>query len=94
MPGTDRWKPILENPEAIESVPGALIVRIRENLDFGRLLFRFDRQICMLTFIIIIANTSQLKGFVYSNILYKHLINLYPTPCTRATSPVGVVWIG
>ena len=36
MPGTDRWKPILENPEAEESVPGVLIVRIRENLDFGR----------------------------------------------------------
>ena len=65
MPGTDRWKPILENPEAEENVPGALIVRIRENLDFGRLLLRFDRQICMLTFLfIIIANTSHLKGFV------------------------------
>ena len=36
MPGTDRWKPIIENPEAEESVAGVLIVRIRENLDFGR----------------------------------------------------------
>lgn len=35
IPGTDRWKPIKENPEAEESVAGALIVRIRENLDFG-----------------------------------------------------------
>lgn len=35
IPGTDRWKPINENPEAEEDVPGALIVRIRENLDFG-----------------------------------------------------------
>jgi len=35
MPGTDRWKPILENPEAEESCPGVLIVRIRENLDFA-----------------------------------------------------------
>ena len=35
MPGTDRWKPIIENPEAEETVPGVLIVRIRENLDFG-----------------------------------------------------------
>ena len=40
MPGTDRWKPILENPEAEESVPGVLIVRIRESLDFGRSLFQ------------------------------------------------------
>jgi high affinity sulfate transporter 1 len=36
MPGTDRWKPINENPEAQEDVPGgALIIRIRENLDFA-----------------------------------------------------------
>jgi len=35
MPGTDRWKPIIENPEAEESVPGVLIVRIRESLDFA-----------------------------------------------------------
>jgi len=35
IPGTDRWKPIGENPEAEEDVPGVLIVRIRENLDFA-----------------------------------------------------------
>ncbi|KAF9523825.1 sulfate anion transporter [Crepidotus variabilis] len=35
IPGTDRWKPLKENPEAEESVIGALIVRIRENLDFA-----------------------------------------------------------
>ncbi|KAJ7072783.1 sulfate transporter family-domain-containing protein [Mycena amicta] len=35
IPGTDRWKPINENPEAEEDVSGALIVRIRENLDFA-----------------------------------------------------------
>uniref|UniRef100_A0A8H7Y863 STAS domain-containing protein n=1 Tax=Psilocybe cubensis TaxID=181762 RepID=A0A8H7Y863_PSICU len=35
IPGTDRWKPLKENPEAEESVAGALIVRIRENLDFA-----------------------------------------------------------
>ncbi|KDQ56404.1 hypothetical protein JAAARDRAFT_36572 [Jaapia argillacea MUCL 33604] len=35
IPGTDRWKPINENPEAQEDVPGVLIVRIRENLDFA-----------------------------------------------------------
>ena len=35
IPGTDRWKPIDENPEAMEDVPGALIIRLRENLDFG-----------------------------------------------------------
>ncbi|KAF4621367.1 hypothetical protein D9613_001001 [Agrocybe pediades] len=35
IPGTDRWKPLKENPEAEESVPGALIVRIRESLDFA-----------------------------------------------------------
>ncbi|KAJ6590119.1 sulfate anion transporter [Mycena vulgaris] len=35
IPGTERWKPINENPEAEEDVSGALIVRIRENLDFA-----------------------------------------------------------
>jgi len=35
IPGTDRWKPISENPEAEEDIPGALIVRLRENLDFA-----------------------------------------------------------
>jgi hypothetical protein len=28
--------PVSENPEAEESVAGVLIVRIRENLDFGK----------------------------------------------------------
>ncbi|KAG6910445.1 hypothetical protein DXG01_010800 [Tephrocybe rancida] len=37
IPGTDRWKPVNENPEAEESADGTLIVRIRENLDFERL---------------------------------------------------------
>ncbi|KAF5375547.1 hypothetical protein D9615_009135 [Tricholomella constricta] len=37
IPGTDRWKPISDNPEAEENVAGALIIRIRENLDFERL---------------------------------------------------------
>ena len=41
MPGTDRWKPIIENPEAEENVSGVLIVRIRENLDFGKSSFQF-----------------------------------------------------
>jgi hypothetical protein len=35
VPGTDKWKPIQENPDAEEAVPGVLIVRIRESLDFG-----------------------------------------------------------
>ncbi|KAF9075580.1 sulfate anion transporter [Rhodocollybia butyracea] len=35
IPGTDRWKPINENPEAEEDVSGALIIRIRESLDFA-----------------------------------------------------------
>ncbi|KAH9949279.1 sulfate anion transporter, partial [Amylocystis lapponica] len=35
IPGTDRWTSIDENPEAEEDVAGALIVRIRENLDFA-----------------------------------------------------------
>lgn len=35
IPGTEQWKPISENPEAREEVPGVLIVRIRENLDFA-----------------------------------------------------------
>jgi len=41
IPGTDSWIPISENenadaPEANENVAGVLIVRIRENLDFGK----------------------------------------------------------
>ncbi|OCH93490.1 sulfate anion transporter [Obba rivulosa] len=35
IPGTNRWKPVEEEPEAQEDVAGALIVRIRENLDFA-----------------------------------------------------------
>jgi len=35
VPGTDKWKPIQENPDAEEAVPGVLIVRIRESLDFA-----------------------------------------------------------
>jgi len=35
IPGTDRWKPINESDEAREDVPGVLIIRIRENLDFA-----------------------------------------------------------
>ncbi|TFK83243.1 sulfate anion transporter [Polyporus arcularius HHB13444] len=35
IPGTDRWKPIDENPDAEEDTSGVLIVRIRENLDFA-----------------------------------------------------------
>jgi MFS superfamily sulfate permease-like transporter len=31
----DAWEPINENPDAAEDVPGVLIVRIRENLDFA-----------------------------------------------------------
>lgn len=34
MPGTDKWKPIQEG-HAEEAVPGVLIIRIRESLDFG-----------------------------------------------------------
>ncbi|KZT22517.1 sulfate permease [Neolentinus lepideus HHB14362 ss-1] len=35
IPGTETWKPINENPDAREDVPGVLILRIRENLDFA-----------------------------------------------------------
>ncbi|KAI0262199.1 sulfate anion transporter [Gloeopeniophorella convolvens] len=35
IPGTERWKPIDESPDAQEDTPGVLIVRIRENLDFA-----------------------------------------------------------
>ncbi|KIM31499.1 hypothetical protein M408DRAFT_260748 [Serendipita vermifera MAFF 305830] len=35
VPGTDKWKPIQENPDAEETVPGVLIIRIRESLDFA-----------------------------------------------------------
>lgn len=35
IPGTSRWKPVNEVPEAEEDVPGALIVRLRDNLNFG-----------------------------------------------------------
>ena len=36
LPGTDKWGPIADNPGA-EDVPGILIIRIRESLDFGAL---------------------------------------------------------
>jgi len=36
IPGTDKWRPINEDPAAQEDeLPGVLIVRIRENLDFA-----------------------------------------------------------
>ncbi|EGO00784.1 hypothetical protein SERLA73DRAFT_167030 [Serpula lacrymans var. lacrymans S7.3] len=34
IPGTDQWRPISDNPDA-EDIPGLLIVRIRESLDFA-----------------------------------------------------------
>jgi high affinity sulfate transporter 1 len=34
IPGTNRWRPVEDNPDA-EDVPGTLIVRIRESLDFA-----------------------------------------------------------
>ncbi|KAH7909601.1 sulfate transporter family-domain-containing protein, partial [Hygrophoropsis aurantiaca] len=34
LPGTDQWRPVTDNPDA-EDIPGALIVRIRESLDFA-----------------------------------------------------------
>ena len=37
IPGTKKWKPVKDDPEAEEDVPGALIVRIRDDLDFGKL---------------------------------------------------------
>ena len=47
IPGTDRWKPIDDNPEAEEDASGVLIVRIRENLDFGTSCPRPSVHICM-----------------------------------------------
>ncbi|KAH8115181.1 sulfate anion transporter [Phellopilus nigrolimitatus] len=35
LPGTTRWKPVNDNPEAEEDVPGAMIVRLRDDLDFA-----------------------------------------------------------
>ncbi|KAF5354753.1 hypothetical protein D9756_005572 [Leucocoprinus leucothites] len=35
VPGTDRWRPVNEDPELEDDIPGALVVRIRENLDFA-----------------------------------------------------------
>ncbi|KAF8514018.1 sulfate permease [Hysterangium stoloniferum] len=35
IPGTDQWKPINENTEAVEPLPGVLIVQIRESLNFA-----------------------------------------------------------
>ncbi|KIJ15599.1 hypothetical protein PAXINDRAFT_169054 [Paxillus involutus ATCC 200175] len=34
IPGTDQWRPVTDNPDA-QDVPGTLIVRIRESLDFA-----------------------------------------------------------
>lgn len=35
IPGTETWKPINENPEAEEDVPGVMIIRLREDLYFA-----------------------------------------------------------
>ncbi|KAF7791397.1 hypothetical protein EIP86_002411 [Pleurotus ostreatoroseus] len=35
IPGTDRWKPINEDPDAQEDVPGVMIIRLREDLYFA-----------------------------------------------------------
>ena len=49
IPGTDTWKPINENPEAEEDVPGVMIIRLREDLYFANtaqlkgVLFTFER---------------------------------------------------
>ncbi|THG99691.1 hypothetical protein EW145_g7217 [Phellinidium pouzarii] len=37
IPGTTRWKPVTDTPEAKEDVQGTLIVRLRDNLNFERL---------------------------------------------------------
>ena len=68
IPGTDRWKPIDDNPEAEEDASGVLIVRIRENLDFGTSCPRPSVPIVL--FLLLAspssptsaANTAQLKG--------------------------------
>lgn len=41
IPGTDQWGPIADNPGA-EDVPGILIIRIRESLDFGALPYHIE----------------------------------------------------
>ncbi|KAH7098285.1 sulfate permease [Auriculariales sp. MPI-PUGE-AT-0066] len=46
VPNTDRWDPVNEDPDAAEDLPGVLIVRIKESLDFantGRLKDRLRR---------------------------------------------------
>ena len=35
VPGTERYQPVNEEPDAQEDLPGVLIVRIKESLDFG-----------------------------------------------------------
>jgi hypothetical protein len=63
VPGTDKWIPLDEDPEAMEDVPGALIVRLRENLDFG--VHFLYLPLCVrkiLTCPSELANTAQLKG--------------------------------
>ncbi|KAI6007619.1 sulfate transporter family-domain-containing protein [Pisolithus orientalis] len=60
IPGTDQWRPVTDNPEA-EDVPGALIVRIRESLDFGARVHTLCLSNSLLTPSLPQANTSQLK---------------------------------
>lgn len=59
MPGTEKWKPIIENPDAEEDVPGVLIIRIRESLDFGQPAHAY---LYTHSDVFDAANTSQLKG--------------------------------
>ena len=74
MPGTTRWKPVNENPEAEEDVPGVLIVRLGDSLDFGeclRLVIRMQSVLCLLltSSNVALANTAQLKRKLYFHLL-------------------------
>lgn len=61
IPGTDRWRPVSEAAGAEEDTPGVLIVRIRDNLDFGSQLLAFYIPLLVLI-TSVLANTAQLKG--------------------------------
>lgn len=64
IPGTDRWKPINEDPDAAEDWPGVLIVRLKESLDFGMHTYAISSVVALILTCLSprAANTGRLKG--------------------------------
>jgi len=90
IPGTDTWRPIREDPEAVEDASGTLIIRIRENLDFGsyrpELRWLHSYPYCVAH----PANAAQLKGlFTFFTTIGGSNQRVYPTERLRRLELYG-----